>query len=547
MRNKRVWKALLAAVLCLCLPLSAPTASAGGQEEHFLLADQAVGVCKKLVGDTVISIVRVDVPSAVWDEGSKDRLTRRVDAAAAWLEAQAAAYGASLAVEVRYYTAAADAEPAIDGDSNLWAEQVLGSDAALPRFWAEEGQEPAGPVLFCLNTIGRDFSLGNRGEDVAEYAVFYCADTIDSLEHELMHLYGASDYYVYEKLEAAARQLCPDSVMLNSDGEKKAVDSLTAYVIGWTDTLDDAAQTMLSATAALTDGERGTALATNVRNGFLTEETPEWVYSGLYRSGTFHGWGTLQWSNGDCYEGQWQWGIRDGIGTMKWAGGDVYTGTYQNGIRSGTGKLIHADGVTDIGGFTEGKLQGLGVRIYTDGSKYAGRFVNGSPDGAGVSVYADGSIYAGEFTAGQYHGTGTMACGAENLYVGGFDDGKHSGAGTLINEQGDLYAGAFFDGQYHGFGVVVYADGSVYVGQFSNNLYHGKGTLFFPGGDLYCGDWAQGIAEGQMTYVWSESGCYTGEYRQGRKHGYGIYTSDEGTVMEGLWKEDAFLGEETEE
>lgn len=583
MMNKRIWRIGISTALCLFVLAFAAPVHADEYEDHILLRDKDVGVCSRLVGDTVLSVVLVDVPSAAWADADKEMLAQEMDSVAAWLETEAGAYGASLSVNVQYYAVSAQEELAIDGDYGTWTEQVLGSDASLPCL-------SSGPVLFCLHTLGRDFAVGNTDAESTEYAVIFCADQPDSIGHELLHLYGASDYYACEGVASAARQLWNDSIMLSNEG-RKSVDSLTAYVIGWTDTLDAAAEAMLANTAAYAEEWDG-AQVENVRDGFYTEDTPQFVYNGFFRSGTYHGWGTLQWNDGECYEGQWQWGVQDGFGTYRWQSGDTYTGEYAAGIRSGVGKLTYADGTTAVGMFQDGELHGLGAKRYPDGNVYAGRFVHGQMQGVGTLLYANGSKYVGEFADGNYHGdgtmvyengtayigeyvngsrhgNGTMVYSGESVYVGGFADGKYSGQGTVIHSDGCLYAGGFYDGEYTGSGSLVYgngdiyagefvrgkrqgdgimlhADGTVYLGQFFDGCYQGQGVFFFTNGDIYSGAWTESSRSGQGTYVFCEKGCYVGEFRNSKRHGYGTYTADDGTEQAGFWAEGQFVGENAE-
>jgi hypothetical protein len=66
------------------------------------------------------------------------------------------------------------------------------------------------------------------------------------LTHELYHLYGAIDYYDYdgEGVAKAASKYFPKSVMACAGN---SIDDLTAYILGWTDTLSKKANKFLEA------------------------------------------------------------------------------------------------------------------------------------------------------------------------------------------------------------------------------------------------------------------------------------------------------------
>lgn len=74
-----------------------------------------------------------------------------------------------------------------------------------------------------------------------------------ALMHEILHLFGAVDFYIPYKVEAAAKRYFPDSVML--DGANLGIDPLTQYLVGWRDDLTPEAQAMLDATRDVTEEE----------------------------------------------------------------------------------------------------------------------------------------------------------------------------------------------------------------------------------------------------------------------------------------------------
>ena len=96
----------------------------------------------------------------------------------------------------------------------------------------------------------------------------------DKQEHTL---YGARDYYFPAAVSAAAGTYLQDSIMSNG----KTVDSLTAYTVGWTDTLTMGAKGFLDTVA------------------FLTREDLE----AAAKAESFTGYGSKFYPNGDEYLG----------------------------------------------------------------------------------------------------------------------------------------------------------------------------------------------------------------------------------------------------
>lgn len=73
--------------------------------------------------------------------------------------------------------------------------------------------------------------------------------------HELMHQFGAIDYYYPERLAMEAEHYFPGSIMNSGD----TIDDLTRYVIGWTDTLTPQAKAFLKAISKIPQAEINSA------------------------------------------------------------------------------------------------------------------------------------------------------------------------------------------------------------------------------------------------------------------------------------------------
>ena len=454
----RLLKQIGAWLLALCLFLSL---SATAEDAHFLLSEKDCGVCKRLTGDVVLTVMLVSTPEAAWDQAARLALEEDIGAAVADLEAMAAGYGVALHISALYAAVDASQGIALNEDSAAWAKGIL----EVAHVTGD-----AGPVIFCINAGGRAFASTNLTEDAPEYLVLYDDDARYALLHELMHLYGAWDYYLHPEVSAAALSCCPDSLMLYSQAGSR-VDSLTAYVIGWTDVLDADAQALLDATAHLTEDDIWLALTEETLDGFHGIRGDGHTYTGMLVSGLYHGWGRQVWDDGTTYEGGWAWGVMQGFGRYTWPNGTVYTGDFADNQRTGQGVLSWPDGAVYTGGFLNGEYHGTGTFIYADGAAYTGEFENGVYHGTGVLRYADGIVYTGEFRDGVYHGTGMLCFANGVIYSGGFADNQYHGQGTYSWPDGSLYTGGFANGLYQGYGVFYGADGAVMEGQWDQGVF----------------------------------------------------------------------------
>jgi S1-C subfamily serine protease len=91
-----------------------------------------------------------------------------------------------------------------------------------------------------------------------------------------------------------------------------------------------------------------------------------------------------------------------------------------------------------------------------------------------------------------------------------------------------------------------YADGNKYVGEFRDGKRTGQGTYTWSSsGNKYVGEFRDGKLNGQGTYTWGPKSewagdKYVGEWRDNKYNGQGTYTYANGTVKEGIWKDDKF-------
>ena len=92
------------------------------------------------------------------------------------------------------------------------------------------------------------------------------------------------------------------------------------------------------------------------------------------------------------------------------------------------------------------------------------------------------------------------------------------------------------------FGTHTFPGGVIYVGEFKNGKRHGQGTAnATKSGNKYVGEWKNNRIYGQGTYTFAKSGnIYVGGFKNGKRHGQGKFTFSNGTVKEGVWKNNNF-------
>lgn len=103
---------------------------------------------------------------------------------------------------------------------------------------------------------------------------------------------------------------------------------------------------------------------------FLSKET---VFNGLFQNNMPNGQGQLNSTSGDAgYTGDWKNGAKHGFGTEKWEDGTIYEGNFFEGQKHGNGKFSWPDGATYEGQFKYNAIHGLGTHTWGDGRIFIG-------------------------------------------------------------------------------------------------------------------------------------------------------------------------------
>jgi hypothetical protein len=232
----------------------------------------------------------------------------------------------------------------------------------------------------------------------------------------------------------------------------------------------------------------------------------------------------------------------------------------------------------------DGKEHGKGTMNYASGDKYTGIWVNGNRTGQGVYTHADGNRYEGQFKDSKKHGKGTLiwaprANGSSSKYVGDWIDGNMTGYGVYTFANGDRYELRYspitrqgllnhWMSNYYSF----YAIREQSLGRWKDDNKHGKGTMDYASGDKYTGAWVNDNMTGQGVYTFASGNRYElkysqitrlsllnhwmsknysfyaikeqllGQWKDGNYHGQGKMTYENGTVREGMWSNDKFIG-----
>ncbi len=391
---------------------------------HVYINAKDKGACRSFSGNVGIFTVFVTDPESSWSPETESEIQRIIESSCEDLSEQAKGRGVSLSFG--YTKTGVVFADVIENGSTDWADQAAkragfstlnGMAAEIERLHGYDSVA----VIFAFNRNGRAYAMPRTSNNEnTEYAVIYQGE--DAVGHELLHLYGAKDFYYPTEVHDAASEHLGESIMNHAD----TVDDLTAYLVGWTNTLSEHAASFLGATEHLTKEDLSQA----------------------NDSETFTGWGKKTYASGNEYTGDLVFGTPHGEGSMIFASGDAYSGEWKNG-----------------------KINGRGVYKWASGLIYEGEFSDGSPNGYGKMVFVNGDVYEGEFLNGQKNGRGTYTWASGDVYSGDWVLGEKEGTGEYRWTSGSVYTGEWKNGKMNGYGKMVYANGSVREGQWKDNAF----------------------------------------------------------------------------
>ena len=154
------------------------------------------------------------------------------------------------------------------------------------------------------------------------------------------------------------------------------------------------------------------------REGKGEENCKDYYYKGEFHNDKKHGWGILEFNDGQKYEGSFIENKIMGYGKYYWTNGHKY-----------------------IGDLNDGKMEGKGLYIWSDGNEYEGEYKNNLKEGEGEFRWKNGNKYKGNFNNGVPNGKGIITVDGISINVI-FEDGKLIGDLNYLlkNHKNDLYS-----------------------------------------------------------------------------------------------------------
>lgn len=233
-----------------------------------LRPDYDFGICRSLTGNVSVVVFYIDDFESSWSENDTLNFTNsEIKPALEFLEAQAELRGIDLKLTVKntymsiYYNDAVITDP--DGTGLVSADILWESAVALgyesdvqmiEKFKSEYGTETVYYAVF--NKCGTAYALNPKRDsgldNINEHCIVFAKDLnynakseqgsqASVVAHEMLHLFGAEDYYDSVGRKSLANKYYPLDIMLSTkyNINQNNIGDATAFYIGWTDSVPD--------------------------------------------------------------------------------------------------------------------------------------------------------------------------------------------------------------------------------------------------------------------------------------------------------------------
>lgn len=223
---------------------------------HCFLATDGKRAHLRLTGKIMVLTALMEYSDMKWDITAQNEYRGACKKACQEIQASASERGIPLEFNQCYFQVTLPENSQIDiVKPSTWGKLLLKGFHCkdfpeMARFYQMHFQCDEVLILTAFNVKGRSFvSLSSENTYFKSNVTVICAGEnthlTSTIAHEILHLFGAKDMYYPKEVKAAAEKYLKKSVML-ANMKKPYIDDLTAYLIGWRNTLSDDAFFMLN-------------------------------------------------------------------------------------------------------------------------------------------------------------------------------------------------------------------------------------------------------------------------------------------------------------
>ncbi len=213
-------------------------------KDNFFLEARNLGASRKLRGDIEIIICFMKKRPTDFTEFARAQFTEELYKACDWLKSEAERYGTKLTFKYRFFKidTPADAQytEVYDLIKNFFNSQAMSMDQLQSRYEKMSGSDES-PFILVFDEKARSYAQKQSAQRIARQETSIVYKERDNLfhwttiAHELLHQFGAMDFYYPREVVECARRYIKDSIM--GVGAPNILDDLTAYLVGIKDTI----------------------------------------------------------------------------------------------------------------------------------------------------------------------------------------------------------------------------------------------------------------------------------------------------------------------
>lgn len=226
-------------------------------QNHFFLQARDIGASRKLVGKVGMITIYASKTPQCWSLKSKEEYEAALKKATEFLEKEAKCYGANLQIETYSLSINLPADfERFRGFEYIKKEFKVNSMEEMQCSFEKHYNVDEAPVIIVFDEVGRSSAAMQHSPSMQKNelsSIFRGSKgfSYTTIAHEILHQFGASDFYFPKRLEKYAKKYFVNSVM--GIGSPEIVDDLSAYLVGWKDEFSENAYKFLSKTVWYTE------------------------------------------------------------------------------------------------------------------------------------------------------------------------------------------------------------------------------------------------------------------------------------------------------
>ena len=213
-------------------------------KNNFFLKARNIGASRKLKGNIMLMVCFMKRTPAEFSVLTERNFFTALNEACRWLTAEAKRYGARLDIRYTQFTidVPKDADPrsAYGLVREYFDSNTINMDQLQMRYEKRMNVDEA-PFVFVFDEVARSFAkkqaVASRVDNEASIIFKDTASAFSwsTIAHELLHQFGAIDYYYPRAVTELAQRYIKNSIM--GIGRRNVLDDLSAYLVGIKDTI----------------------------------------------------------------------------------------------------------------------------------------------------------------------------------------------------------------------------------------------------------------------------------------------------------------------